>query len=197
MLTQNANLAPVVVASYGSAGLGQMVLAGGYRLSWTSRPAFSAGPHLATDIEMTGADTRITGTLRLGLGGVALHGLSGRAGPGLARLLPGGAECSVTASLDDVALRWGWRHVTASGALATPAGTCQIAGQALTLPPLTLALATERGDAVLVLRAADPDPLATLRIRRDRYLNVDIAPAAADVFPQLPRGGPISLQLPF
>lgn len=196
LLTRNMNLAPAVVAVYGSPRIGQMDLAGGYRLSWTS--GFEAPvPRLVTEFTFVGADTRVTGTLRAGLTGLAIADVSGRAGPGLAQLVPGAWSCDMTAVVSDFSFGWGWRRATASGTVTTPAGACRKGGREITMQPLTLALGSAGPDALATLTGAQSERLAEVTIGRDRSLGIAIEPAAADVFPQLPRGGPINLQMPF
>jgi hypothetical protein len=196
LLTRNLNLAPAVVAVYGSARAGKAELAGGYQLSWTSGLR-AWGPHLSTQFVLVGSDTRITGQLRTGLLGIAAQEVSGRAGPGLAALVPGAWRCDMTAVVSDLSFGWNWRRATAAGTVNTPAGTCTKDGRQISIPPLALALATAQRDALATLTGANAAPLATVRVGRDRVLGIAIQPAAADVFPQLPRGGPINLQLPF
>lgn len=197
IVTRNLDSTPAVVAVHGSLRTGRAELQGGYQLNWNSHAEVFGLPHLATDFTIEGNDTRIVGQLQTGARGVVLHEMSGRAGPGLAQLVPGAWACDMTARVADVSFRWGWRRTAASGEITTPEGDCRKTGQTITMPPLTLTLSSERDAALLTLRAEQTEPLATVRVHRDRLLDVAIQPDAADVFPQLPRGGPISLQLPF
>lgn len=194
VLTRNLNLGPSVVAVYGSLREGRADLAGDYRLDWTtSLHAF----HLATPVTLTGPDTRVDATLRTGLTGIRLEAANGRAGPGLAQLVPGAWGCDMTARVTDVGFAWTWSRASASGEVTTPQGTCGKDGRNLDVPPLALQLGTEGADAVASLRTGQAPPMADLRLRRDRVIDITIRPEAAKVFPQLPRGGPIRLQLPF
>jgi hypothetical protein len=196
LLTRNLNLTPAVTAVYGSVGQGRADLQGGYRLVWTTRTELFALPHLATDFVLEGPGTRVTGTVRSGVREIALQGAAGRAGPGLTQLVPGAWECSMAARVTDVSFLWGWRRVAASGDIQTPEGLCRKAGREITVPPLSLVLSGAGREALIVLSSAQT-PLATLTVRRERRLGIAIAPAAADIFEQLPRGGPLTLELPF
>lgn len=196
LLTRNLNLAPTIVAVYGSLRSGRAELLGGYQLSWNSRASLLWLPHLVTDFTLEGGDTRITGAVQTGMGGIALQGASGRAGPGLAQLVPGAWDCEITARVADVSFMWGWRSAGASGEITTPQGVCRTAGREVDVPPLKLVMANAGRGALTTLTTVQTQ-LATISISRDRRLGISIAPAAADVFPQLPRGGPITLDLPF
>jgi hypothetical protein len=194
VLTSNLNLGPSVIAAYGSLREGRADLAGEYRLDWTtSLHAF----HLATPIILTGPDTRFDATLRTGLDGIRLEGANGRAGPGLAQLVPVAWNCDITAHVADVGFVWTWSHASASGEVTTPLGTCRKDGRNIELPPLTLDFGAEGKNAVVSLRTGEASPMADLRIGRDRVIDITIWPEAAEAFLQFPPGGPIRLQMPF
>lgn len=194
VLTRNLNLGPSVVAVYGSLREGRADLEGGYQLDWTTGLGLL---HLATPVTLTGPDTRINATLLSGPTGIRLDGADGRAGPGLAQLVPGAWTCDMTARITDVGFAWTWTRASATGEVATPEGTCRKDGRELAVPPLNLRLGSDGRDAVATLSANETPPMADLRLRRDRVIDIAIRPEAADVFPQLPRGGPFNLQLPF
>lgn len=197
IVTRNLNLTPAVVAVHGSLRAGRAELLGGYQLDWQSHARMSLLPYLATDFTLSGEDTRLVGEVETGAHGILLDALSGRAGPGLAQWVPGAWTCTMTARVAEVSFLWGWRRAAASGMITTPEGTCTKNAQTITLPPLELALTADGTDAVVALSATQDEPLASVRIRRERRLDIVVLPAAADVFPQLPRGGPINMQLPF
>ncbi|WP_037967744.1 hypothetical protein [Sulfitobacter guttiformis] len=197
LITRNTDLSPAVIAVYGSIRSGKADLKGGYQLEWHSSAGVLWLPHLRTEFVLEGADSRVTGTLRTGLRGIKARDVAGRAGPGLAQLVEGAWLCDMTARLSDVNFGWYWRSAQASGLVSTPQGTCSKDGRQITVPSLTLVLGQVERDASLVLTGAQEAALATVRVRRERRIDIEILPAAADVFPQLPRGGPINLQLPF
>jgi hypothetical protein len=197
LFTRNMNLAPAVVAVYGSLRAGRAELAGGYRLEWNSSAEFLTLPHLATRFTLEGSDTRVTGEVQTGMFGIALSEGNGRAGPGLAQLVPGAWACDMTARLDGIGARWGWRKVTATGVITTPEGRCEKNGSDIAIPPLALRLRSEGREGVMTLTVEQTGELAEIRVSRTRQLGIVVQPAAADVFPQLPRGGPIRLTLPF
>ncbi len=197
MITRNMDVPPAVVALHGSASRGRATLEGGYVLRWTSGAHLFPFPHLRSDLTLEGPDTRLGGRASAGLTGLSLHDIEGRAGPGLAQLVPGAWSCDMTARVSGVSVDWGWRTAGASGDIATPAGTCTRGTRDAAIPALALDLSTSDGDALGVLSAAGAAPMAEVRISRDRLIDIAIQPSAADVFPALPRGGPITLQLPF
>lgn len=197
LFTRNLNLAPAVLAVYGSLRAGRADLAGGYQIHWKTRVNIVALPHLATSFTLEGGDTLVTGDIETGPGGIALRGADGRAGPGLAQLVPGAWNCDMTARVRDVGFVWGWRRAAANGAITTPEGTCAKGRREISLPVLALQLRRDGADAVAVLTGAQAAQLAEIRVSRTRVLAIEIQPAAAEVFPEFPRGGPISLSLPF
>lgn len=186
----------MVVDVHGSLRIGSATLLGGYRLSWQTGAKVLWLPHLATEFVLEGADTRVTGVIETGAQGIALSNASGRAGPGLAGMIPSAWACDMTARVNDVSFNWGWRSASGSGDVTTPQGSCSKEDREITLPPLALSLGDMSRDALITL-TSDATPLATVLVRRERQLDIAIQPAAADVFPQLPRAGPIMLQLPF
>lgn len=193
LLLRNLN-SPVVGAIYGSLRDGRADLQGGYRLEWQSALGWG---YIGTPFTLSGPDTRVTGMARIGLTAVQLNTVEGRAGPGLAQMVPGAWNCDMTARLADVGFAWGWRSAGADGQVTTPGGTCTKGDRETAIPPLTLDLQSDGADAMAILRAQDAPPMAIAHIRRNRVLDLRIEPAAAEVFPALPRGGPITLQLPF
>lgn len=197
LITRNLNLAPVVVAVHGSLRAGTATLAHGYTLRWTSGINLFALPHLGTDFILEGADTRMVGIVQTGISGINAKGVEGRAGPGLAQLVPGAWACEMTARVLDVGFSWGWRKTAASGSVTTPEGICARNDREILIPPLALDLRRDGVDAVVTLTSVPETLLAQIHVRRSRVLEIAIRPAAASVFPQLPRGGPINLQLPF
>ncbi|MDF1727663.1 MAG: hypothetical protein P1U53_07935 [Sulfitobacter sp.] len=196
-LTRNMEVPPAVVALHGSGKAGQALLQGGYSVRWESGWRWALLPHLRTELVLEGADTRVSGWLESGPQGLALKGLEGRAGPGLAKLVPGAWDCPMTASLSDISFRWGWRRITAAGQITVPQGTCTRNGREAEIPPLRADLSHADGAAKIVLSAVQGAELAQARISRERVIDLTIQPAAADIFPALPRSGPIALQLPF
>ncbi|MCX7560523.1 hypothetical protein OS190_13180 [Sulfitobacter sp. F26204] len=197
LLTRNMNLAPAVVTLYGSLRKGRADLVGGYQVAWTTTPAFFALPHLATSFTLDGSDSRVTGEVQYGFSGITLQGVQGRAGPGLARLVPGAWRCDMTANLRDVGFFWGWRRAAASGVITTAEGTCAMKQRKISLPPLALRLRGDGTDAIATLTGRQASELAEIKLRRARTLDIEIQPTAADIFPQFPRGGPINLSLTF
>ena len=197
MLIKNMDLTPTVAATYGTLRNGRADLAHGYRINWESRLSLLFIPHLSTEFVLVGADTRVTGVIQASVFGATLHDVQGRAGPGLAQLAPGAWQCDMPARLVGVGFDWGWRFTGASGVISTPAGACSKGDNATEIPPLTLTLTSEDKNGVLSLTNAKTELLARIRISRSRTLDIAIKPAAADVFPQLPRGGSINLQVPF
>ena len=197
LLTRNIDLPPAVLAMHGSLGEGRATLKGGYVMHWDSHVRILPLPHLRSDLVLEGPDTRVTGWASAGLHGLAIDDMTGRAGPGLAQLVPGAWACDMTVTVRDVSLHWGWRDAAAGGDVATPAGTCTRANRQMAIPPLTIELSQAGGDALATLYSAGDPPLARLRLQRERIIDISIEPSAADVFPALPRGGPIMLQLPF
>jgi hypothetical protein len=196
-VTQNVNLAPAVQAVHGSLRRGEAALSGGYLLSWNSRTPLWPLPHLRSDFTLTGPDSRLTGTATAGLAGFALSDTGGRAGPGLAQLVPGAWDCDMTARVDGLHFAWTWRSAGAAGRIETPAGRCTRGERSVDIPALNLALDSAGNDARARLTADGLGEIATLLLRRDRVLEAAIAPAAAQIFQVLPSGGPINLQLPF
>ncbi|QUJ76777.1 hypothetical protein KDD17_01555 [Sulfitobacter albidus] len=197
LLTRNIVLPPAVVAVHGSARRGRATLTEGYTLRWGSGLALLPLPHLRTDLLLEGPDTRVDARAATGAGGITLERASGRAGPGLAAMVPGAWRCDMTAVVRDVSLAWRWRDAAAAGTISTPAGTCTRGDRRAEIPALQIALSSEGRDAVARLSQPGGAEMAHLRLRRDRVLDIHIAPSAAEVFPALPRGGPITLQLPF
>lgn len=197
LFTRHLNLAPAVVAVYGNLRTGRAVLKGGYQLDWNSRVKVFPLPHLATGFTLAGDDTRVDGIVQTGMRGIAVQDGNGRAGPGLTQLVSGAWACDMTARLRDVGMRWGWRRVTATGEISTPAGRCEKTQREIAMPPLILRLRSFGEDGVVTLTGAQSAELVQLRVSRARTLSILLHPAAAEVFPQLPRGGPIRLTLPF
>lgn len=197
LLTHSLRLPPSVEALHGSLWRGRATLAGGYRVRWDSAVSFAGLPHLASDIVLEGSDTRVTGVLRAGPRGAILTQAAGRAGPGLAGLVEGAWLCDMTARVSDVRLAWRWRSASAGGEITTPAGQCTKDGRTQAIPPLVLTLGEAGRDARMTLAEPGDPPMAQVVIRRARELDITIEPRAADVFPVLPRSGPIALQLPF
>lgn len=197
LLTRNADIPPAVVALRGSIMVGQATLEGGYTLRWDSAVRFLPLPHLRSDAVLEGADTRLTGWARAGVRGLALNTLTGRAGPGLAQLLPGAWTCNMTATVSDVTITWGMRRAGGSGAITTPEGTCTRGAQEAALPPLRVDFSNAGEDMLAGLSGEGIGALAQITLARARHLDIAIEPVAADIFPVLPRGGPIRLQLPF
>ncbi len=197
LLTRNMDFPPAVQGVYGSVRDGGATLQGGYRLRWESRISVFALPHLTSDLTLEGPDTRVTAKARVGVTGVEVGNANGRAGPGLAAFVPGAWQCDMVARVSQVGFGWHWRKVRATGNIDTPQGSCTKAGRSVEIPPLALALQNDGPNALVVLTSDANAQVARARIRCDRVLELEIAPAAADIFPQLPRGGPINLQLPF
>lgn len=193
LLMRNLNV-PAVETVFGSLRQGRADLQGDYRLEWHSAPGWG---HIETPFTLSGADTRVTGIARLGLTGLRLEEVNGRAGPQLARWVPGAWRCNMTARLSDVGFAWGWRSAHAEGQVTTPEGSCAKGQRNIDVPPLALDLRSDTPNAVALLRRQDAPPMAMAIIRRDRIVDLRIEPDAADVFPALPRGGPTSLQFPF
>lgn len=191
------NLTPAIVAVYGSVRTGRARMQGDYRINWNSSVRILPLPHLASTFVLEGGDTRVTGQARAGLTGLSVTDVKGRAGPGLAQLVPGAWQCDMTARVTAVTFAWLWRSAGASGKVDTPAGTCSKNASEVKIPPLTLNLRNDDADALISLLLNNQRLLAEVRISRERVLDIRIEPAAADVFPQLPRSGPINLQLPF
>ena len=196
-ITRNIALPPAVEALHGSARAGRAVLQGGTVLLWESGFHLLPLPHLRSDLTLEGPGTRLTGWAAAGLSGLQLNDIDGRAGPPLAQLVPGAWACDMTARVSRVAFSWGWRSAGSSGEVSLPSGTCTRGTRETTLPPLTLALGTQGRTAVARLSAPEEVELAQATVSRDRQIGVTIKPAAADVFPVLPRGGPISVEIPF
>jgi len=188
-------LAPTVVDVHGSLRRGRATLLGGYQLSWESGAKLLWLPHLATEFVLEGDDTRVTGRINTGLSGLALVDAKGRAGPNLAGVIPGAWDCNMSARINDVSFRWGWRKASAAGDITTPLGSCTKNGRAQNIPALTLSLVSVGPDALVTLTS--DTTLATVLVKRTRRADIAILPASADIFPQVPRGGPINLQLPF
>ena len=181
---------------YGSLRHGQADLAGGYVVTWRTRPALRPWPGLAGTVALAGDDTRLGGSLALFPDRLGLSALSGRAGPGLAGLVPGAWRCDASVRVDGVALAWRLRRVTAGGGASLPATTCAKGEARIDLPPLDLALTTEDRAGVARLSGGGT-PLATATLRRERRVDIDIRPEASRVFPALPAGGPLALSVPF
>lgn len=197
LLTRNLDLPPAVVALRGSVMAGRAVLDGGNALQWNSDVRVLPLPHLRTDLTLEGPDTRLTGWIRTGFGGIAMNALSGRAGPGLAAIATGAWDCDMNATVRDVSLSWTWQRAGASGEVTTPEGVCRMGSQEAALPPLRVDLSRDGKDAVARLSSDGLGQIAQARLARARHIDLTIDPAMADIFPGLPRGGPIRLQLPF
>lgn len=197
LLTRNLDVPPAVLALQGSPMAGQARLEGGYALKWESAIKMLPLPHLRTDLSLEGADTRLSGWGRTGFRGIGLYGASGRAGLGLAALVPGAWACDMTATVRDVSLFWGWQRAEAGGAVTTPKGVCAKETREVMVPALRLDLAGQGMDALARLSVEGAGEIAQIRLGRARLLDIAIKPAAADIFPALPRGGPVHLQLPF
>ncbi|KIN74992.1 hypothetical protein Z945_2890 [Sulfitobacter noctilucae] len=197
LLTRNIDMPPAVLAVQGSVGDGRALLEGGYALRWDSRLLMLPLPHLRSDTVLEGGDTRLTGWASAGLRGFAVVDLSGRAGPGLARLIPGAWTCEMSATVRDVSLRWGWRDAAAGGNVATPAGICTEGTRQANIPSLQINLSQVGKDGLATLSSDGQPPMARIRLGRDRIIDIAIEPTAAEIFTALPRGGPITLQLPF
>lgn len=194
LITRNLNLDPAVVAVYGSLREGRADLREGYRIDWKTELHLL---RLESPLIVSGPDTRIEGRLRTGLSGISVAGLTGRAGPGLANLVPGAWECDMAARVNEVGFGWTWTSASASGDITTPAGSCSKDGRDLSIPPLNLLFGSEGKDAVATLSKGQEPPMVDLRLRRERVLDITIHPEAAEVFPQLPSSGPINLTVPF
>lgn len=194
LITRNLNLDPAIVAVYGSLREGRADLREGYRIDWRTELHLL---RLESPLIVSGPDTRMEGRLRTGLTGISLAGLNGRAGPGLATLIPGAWECDMAARVNEVGFAWTWTYASASGGMTTPAGTCSKDGRDLTIPPLNLLFRSEGKDAGATLRTGQDLPMVDLRLRRERVLDITIQAEAAEVFPQLPSSGPINLTVPF
>ena len=194
LITRNLNLDPAVVAVYGSLREGRADLREGYRIDWKTELHLL---RLESPLIVSGPDTRIEGRLRTGLSGISLAGLNGRAGPGLAKLVPGAWKCDMAARVNEVAFAWTWTDASASGDFTMPAGTCSKAGRDLAIPPMNLLFGSEGKDAIATLSTGQEPPMINVRLRRERVFDIAIRPEAAEVFPQLPRSGPINLTVPF
>lgn len=187
----------MVTALHGSAWAGQASLEAGYSLRWNTRIHGLPAPHFRTDLTMEGPDTRVTGWLETGLGGIALTAVEGRAGKGLTGLMPGSWICDMTAVVTDVSAFWGWRRAEADGVIETPEGSCSQRDRNIDLPALRIALSSAGVDAVARVSGDGVGQLGQIRLARDRFLDITIEPAASGIFPTLPKSGPINLQLPF
>ena len=82
VVTEFMALPPQVTALYGSVWHGRASLDGGYSLSWEARPASLLTGRFASDVELRGPDTLVTGRATAGPMALALRDLTGRAGPG-------------------------------------------------------------------------------------------------------------------
>lgn len=194
LITRNLNLDPAVVAVYGSLREGRADLREGYRIDWKTELHLL---RLESPLIVSGQDTRIEGLLLTGLSGVSLAGLNGRAGPGLAKLVPGSWECDMAARVNEVGFGWTWTYASATGDVITPSGTCKKDGRDLTIPPLNMLFGSEGRDAIATLSTGQEPPMVDMRLRRERVLDITIRPKAAEVFPQLPSRSPLNLTIPF
>ena len=193
-------VSPQVRALYGTLAQGRADLIGGYTLTWDLAPGLSPWPGVKGDVEMEGADTRLSGIVFGHPFGTGFQQLEGRAGPGLTALVPGAFYCDMTASLSNVGLWWLWPKsaFAADGTITLPEGRCTRGRQSVALPALDLSLQTIGADAVATLRNQRSGmTLAEAMVAGERTLGLRIEPEAAEIFPVLPSSGQINLRYPF
>ncbi len=197
IVTRSLDLPPQVEAVYGTLLKGRADLAGGYVLSWDNAPSLAPWPGLGGALLLEGEDTRLTGDLRAFPTEMGVQKLDGRAGPGLATLIPGAYECAMSARISGVTLLWSGNAAQALGAVTLPAGECRRAARVVSVPTLNLELATRGSDAVAVLTDGDATRLASATVTGEMRAEVRVEPALARFVPALPKGGPITLQYQF
>ena len=194
-----ATIPPQVTALYGTIWHGRAELTGGYALDWNNRPAELILLRGTAEAVLQGNDTQLRGTLRITPWSVSVHDLTGRAGAGLLRLVPGVLvkSCTTRAVVDvpELALARTW--AAARGQIDIDAGTCtETNGRINPVPAMTLALGTAGNDATAVLRATDVT-LAEITVAGDHRLIVTVQPEGSALVPGLPTGAPIMIEYPF
>lgn len=194
VLTRNLNLDAREVMVYGSLQEGRADLRGGYRIDWRTQvwPFYLQSP-----VTIAGPDTRLTGALRIGLGGLVISGLEGRVGSGFLDRIMMDMSCETTVAMRDVGLGWGWRSAWAAGVVTASSGTCRLRGQKVIFPGLELELGREGADATGDLRTEDMISVMQMQLRRARVLELSLQPGASQIFPQLPERAPLRLTVPF
>ncbi|MCE0507390.1 hypothetical protein LR948_18720 [Roseivivax sp. GX 12232] len=197
ILTSSRDLPPQVEALYGSLREGRAVLSSGHQLSWRTRPGLGPWPGFLGEIRLEGGRTEIAGRLRLHWRRLGVEGLSGRAGPGLAALVPGAWSCERAADLSGVTLLWQGGAPRAGGGLDLPAGRCTKGGSEIALPDQRLDFGTGDKSARARLRAGELGEIASLEVTAARRAHLRISPEAGRVYPVLPRGAPIALDYDF
>ncbi|WP_159456699.1 hypothetical protein [Roseivivax jejudonensis] len=197
ILTRTLDLPPQVHAVYGTLRNGGADLAQGYTLTWLTRPGLRPWPGFGGTLRLEGGDTRLEGDLRFFPREIGITAVSGRAGPGLARLVPGAWRCGITARVDDVTLLKAGGAARADGRVTLPAGTCAKGAREIALPEQNLIFSTEDDTAAALLDAGGNRPLANFRIDGAGRATLSILKEAAEIYPALPKNGPLTLEYAF
>ena len=178
---------------------GSATLTDGYVLQWKGHLAALILAKISADVTLTGADTQLDGRLNFGPRAIALHNLTGRAGPGLLQLVPALPidRCASRAIVDVAGISFGRGVASAEGQIDIESGAClDFAGNAIAVPALTLTLQSKGNDAVADLSDAT-SALAQVTVTGDRRLIIRVEPAGAKLIPGMPSSGPIILEYPF
>ncbi|WP_152461439.1 hypothetical protein [Roseivivax sp. THAF30] len=197
ILTRSLDLPPQVHAVYGTLRMGGADLPQGYTLTWSTRPGLRPWPGFGGTLRLEGSDTRLVGDLRLYPREIGIAAVSGRAGPGLAQLVPGAWRCGMTARVDEVTLLKAGGATRADGRVTLPAGTCAKGARDVELPEQNLIFSTEDNTAAGRLDAGGDRPLAYFQIDGAGRAILSILEAAADIYPALPKNGPLTLEYSF
>ncbi len=195
-------LPPQVEALSGSVWSGRAAISGGYALTWdTSFGGLIVG-RITLDGTFAGADTQVTGSVRLSPWSVMFTDVQGRAGPGLLALLPGlpVTACTSRAIIDVGRAGIGRSWAAADGTVLIAAGTCtDRGGTDLTVPALRMTMQTDGRDARAQLTTDDDAAtlLASVMVAGDRRLIVRVEPDGARLVPGMPSSAATELEYPF
>lgn len=190
---------PQVTALYGTIWHGRAELTGGYAVDWDNIPTDLIMLRGTVAATVQGADTQLRGTVRITPWSASVHNLTGRAGAGLLRLVPGLLieNCTTQAVVDVTRLALARTWAAAEGQVDVGAGDCmETNGRTNPVPALALTLGTVGRDATAVLKTGDVT-LADVTVSGDHRLSVTVQPEGSALVPGLPTGAPIMIEYPF
>ena len=174
---------------------GTASLSAGHEVAWTVAPFRSlATASFAVDWTLTGPNTDIAGQGALGLFGLTVSDVSGRADTALiAALLPGLAvPCEIEARVDLRSLQWTRTGFAGDGLLRSAPASCGGPDAETGVPALLGALSSQNGTLIArVARATAPEvTVATASLAPSGRLIAALRPEAAGMFPGIPTGAP-------
>lgn len=190
-------LPPQVETLSGTLWRGRAGLTGGYSLDWRISARDFWRLRLSAHAELDGADTRLTGKLKLTPWQASATAWSGQAGPGLLTLIPDLSigVCTSRAIVDISHLAVARRFAAAEGQVEITEGMCSdTAGRAHAVPEAKILLSSEGRSALGILTAEQT--LARIELTGDGILKIRVEPAGAALVSGLPTSAPITIEFP-